>query len=567
MMRKVLVYTLIVAGLAFCCPAFADSDFTLGADISWLTEMESKGNKLYNYNGEERETTALMKEMGLNAVRLRVWVNPSEHGNWCNKEDLLVKAKRANDLGMSVMVDFHYSDWWADPAKQNIPAEWAKHKYKQLLVDVAEHTKEVLNLLKENGITPKWVQVGNETSNGFLWPVGQLDQNPKQYAGLFKSGYEAVKSVFPESIVLVHLDNGYKNSLYNYNLDALRDNGAKWDMIGMSLYPYWARKGGNTLSAMSLFAECINNIKAVKEKYGTDVMIVETGFEVNEQEPWVMESGRTQLAELIRLCKTATNGYCKGVFYWEPTCKPTHYKLGAFTKAGHPTAIMRAFTTSVLDESLNIQPGMRKAICYDRPRIKMETTAGTIVIELYNETPQHRDNYMKLAKSGVMKGMLMHRVMKNFMIQMGDPESKEAPKTSASAPAPALGGHSVTAENGEEYTIPAEFTLPIHFHKRGAISAGRTDESKNPELRSSSSQFFITYGRWPTARIAGSDAEPLPYYMEEMHAGVPYLDGSYSVFGEIIQGMDVVEKIQNMPTDSNDRPLDDVRIINFELAE
>ncbi|MBQ0074457.1 MAG: glycosyl hydrolase 53 family protein [Prevotella sp.] len=559
------IFTLLLSLMSLA--AWAQEEFSLGADISWCTEQESRGNKCYNYNGEEREATALMKEMGLNAIRLRVWVDPSEHGNWCNKEDVLVKALRAKALNMDVMIDFHYSDWWADPAKQNIPAAWAKHKYKQLLVDVAEHTKEVLQLLKDNGVEPKWVQVGNETANGFLWPVGQLDTNPKQYAGLFNAGYEAVKAIFPDTKVLVHLDRGHRNELYNHNLDALKENGAKWDMIGMSLYPYWVNKDGANIPAMKIINDCIKNINAVAKKYGTDVMIVETGFEVNEEEPWIMECGRTQLEQVLRLCRTSTNGHCKGVFYWEPTCKPTHYKLGAFTKSGHPTAIMRAFTTTAMDETLNINADARGNIIYDRPRIVMETTAGKIVMELYNETPKHRDNYIKLAKSGVMKDMLIHRVMKNFMIQMGDPASKSAEPTIAGNPAPALGGHSVTNDKGEEYTIPAEFTVPMHFNKRGAISAARADESVNPEKASSSSQFFIVYGRWPTARIAGSNTDPLPYYLEAQHAGVPYLDNEYTVFGEVIQGMDRVEKIQKVNTDSNDRPLDDIKILSFDVVE
>ena len=132
-------------------------EFYKGADISWLTEMESKGHKFYNANGQERECTALMKEYGMNAVRLRVWVDPSKHNNWCNKEDLLVKAKRAKDLDMDIMVNFHYSDWWADPAKQNIPASWRGHTFEEMKKDLAAHTREVLQLLKDNDITPKWV--------------------------------------------------------------------------------------------------------------------------------------------------------------------------------------------------------------------------------------------------------------------------------------------------------------------------------------------------------------------------------------------------------------------------
>ena len=141
--------------LAFCfsttTTAQDKSAFWLGADISGTSGLEKWGIPLYDAQGIPCENTALMKSYGLNAAGYRVWVNPND--GWCNKEDVLVKALRAKQQGMDIMIDFHYSDWWADPAKQNIPAAWAKHKYKQLLVDVANHTKEVLTMLKDNGIT------------------------------------------------------------------------------------------------------------------------------------------------------------------------------------------------------------------------------------------------------------------------------------------------------------------------------------------------------------------------------------------------------------------------------
>lgn len=323
-------------------------DFAKGADISWVTEMEHNGMKFHNADGQETECFRLMKDLGLDAVRLRVWVNPEEHGGWCDKEDLLVKARRAKNLGMDVMVDFHYSDWWADPAKQNIPAAWKSHSYEQMKTDVADHTIEVLQLLKDNQITPKWVQVGNETSNGFLWEMGQADRNPKQYAGLFAAGYEAVKKVFPQSIVIVHLDNGFDNDLYNWNLDILKNNGAKWDMIGMSLYPYWAMDSGKEPSAGKTITDCIANIKKVSEKYDCDVMIVETGMECADDNgklasAAVLAEGKAQLSRILKECRDNTNGRCKGVFYWEPECKPSQYRLGAFTEDGYPTIIMDAF--------------------------------------------------------------------------------------------------------------------------------------------------------------------------------------------------------------------------------
>ena len=340
--------------------------FYKGADISWVTELESKGQKFYNANGQERECTALMKEYGMNAIRLRVWVDPSKHDNWCNKEDVLVKAKRAKALGMEVMIDFHYSDWWADPAKQNIPASWKGHSYEEMKKDLANHTKEVLQFMKDNGITPKWVQVGNETTNGMLWSVqtneqgweikdengntiitesmGHASRNPEQYAGFFKAGYEAVKEIFPNAIVIVHLDNGFDEALYNWNLDILKNNGAEFDMIGMSLYPYWAESFHNKTADQTI-SGCMSNIKKVSAKYGCDVMIVETGMLCADEQgklinASVLEEGYKQLARIIKESKVVV---CKGVFYWEPECKPSQYKLGAFTEDGRPTRIMDAF--------------------------------------------------------------------------------------------------------------------------------------------------------------------------------------------------------------------------------
>ena len=369
-MRRLFIGILAVCAafsyLSCTGEASGEPDFWLGADISWATEYESRGYKFYNADGEERECTELMKELGLNAVRLRVWVDPSAHGGWCSKEDLLVKCQRAEKLGMAILVDFHYSDWWADPAKQNIPASWSGHSYEQMKQDLAAHTVEVLQYLKDNGITPKWIQVGNETRNGFLWSVksnemgwpvhdengntiitesmGHAVHNPEQYAGLFAAGYDACKSVFPESIVMVHLDNGFDRELYDWNLGVLKAGGAKWDMIGMSLYPYWAMDGGFRDDAETTITDCIENIRYVSGKFDCDVMIVETGFLVDESRPEVLEEGRRQLARVIRESMNETGGRCKGVFYWEPECKPSQYKLGAFTEDGRPTVIMDAFS-------------------------------------------------------------------------------------------------------------------------------------------------------------------------------------------------------------------------------
>jgi len=317
-------------------------DFVKGADVGFLTGQEQRGVVFHDRSGQERECLELLRDdYQLSAIRMRVWVNPKNGMN--DKNELLAMALRAKALGMDLMVDFHYADSWADPSQQPIPAAWQGHSYKQMKKDLRAHTVDVLTLLKQNGVTPRWVQVGNETANGLLWPMGHIKDNPKQYAGFIRAGYDAVKEVFPETQVIVHLDRGHKQSLYDWNLDIVKKYGGRWDMIGMSLYPYWARRDHPEIQADSIITDCIRNIRHVSQKYGCDVMIVETGYETDESRPELMEEGRRQLARVVREARTMTDGRCRGVFYWEPQSMPGHYRLGAFDSKAMPTAIMDGF--------------------------------------------------------------------------------------------------------------------------------------------------------------------------------------------------------------------------------
>src|ERR1035437_5958209 len=156
-------------------PIVKVDNFAKGADVSWVTQMEASGKKFYNSAGTEMECMALLKSLGMNSIRLRVWVNPAD--GWCNSQDVLAKALRAKNLGMKIMIDFHYSDSWADPSKQTKPTAWTNLSFNDLKTAVATHTTDVLNLLKTNNITPEWVQVGNETGNGMLWEDGKASSN------------------------------------------------------------------------------------------------------------------------------------------------------------------------------------------------------------------------------------------------------------------------------------------------------------------------------------------------------------------------------------------------------
>lgn len=352
------------------------SQFALGADIGWCTEYEAKGYNFYNSQGQKRECTALMKELGLDAIRIRVWVDPSLHGNWCNLADVLEKAKRAKAHNMDVMIDFHYSDWWADPGQQHKPVSWKGFELPDLKEAVRQHTCEVLNALKQVNVEPKWVQVGNEIRPGLLWDedarlsgasydVRYCDvkgsdnssievQYPANWSNLtsfINIGYEAVKSVFPESVVIVHLDNGWDAGLFNWFFDELKKHGGKWDMIGMSVYPFWTQLEKPDYSADKILLDCIQNINALSSKYGCDVMVVEIGMECaddqgNLADNSVLQTSRLLLSRFLKLCRTQTQGRCKGVFYWEPECRPSQYRLGAFTEDGRATVIMNAFSES-----------------------------------------------------------------------------------------------------------------------------------------------------------------------------------------------------------------------------
>lgn len=316
-------------------PTDTDSTFVKGADISWLTEMEASGKKFYSKSGKETECTALIKSLGMNTIRLRVWVNPAN--KWCNSEDLLIKAKRAKDLGMRIMIDFHYSDSWADPSKQNKPSAWASLNIDELKTAVGNHTRDVLGILKQNNINPEWVQVGNETGNGMLWDTGKASVSMAGYAQLNNAGYDAVKEIFPSTKVIIHVQNGYDNGLYRWIFDGLKNNNAKWDVIGLSLYPNWYKTPNDWQSAN---IDCLNNMNDMVSRYGKDVMVVECGMS------WDAGSAaKSFLSDLIVKVKSVANKKGLGVIYWEPEAygQWQGYSLGAFDNSGKPTTALDAF--------------------------------------------------------------------------------------------------------------------------------------------------------------------------------------------------------------------------------
>lgn len=327
-------------------PALAsDPHIWLGGDISGISADEARGRIFLDSSGFAADPFQLMKDFGMNSVRLRVWVNPAD--GFCSPSDVAEMARRANDLGMPVMVDFHYSDWWADPGKQNPPAEWVGMGLEETAAALADHTRATLELLKAQDIDVKWVQIGNETTHGFLWPMARFEDNPEAYAYLTKKGAEAAKSVYPDTKIIIHLDNGFDAELYDRVFDSLKANGATWDIIGMSVYPYWAMEGGFRPDAESTLNDAIANIRRLKKKYGTDVMITEVG--VDARDP---EAGYDFMVRMFDEVLDNTDGACTGVFYWAPEINAdSPYHLGAFDH-DRPTKIMESFRYAAIKAAM-----------------------------------------------------------------------------------------------------------------------------------------------------------------------------------------------------------------------
>jgi arabinogalactan endo-1,4-beta-galactosidase len=308
-----------------------NTGFAKGADISWITEMEANGYAFYNRDGKQEDCYQVMKDEGMNAIRLRAWVNPT--AGWCNTADVVAKAKRAKAAGMRIMIDFHYSDWWADPGKQNKPAAWTSLNFNDLKNALSDYTKHVMDTLKSNGIIPDWVQVGNETNDGMLWEDGRASTNMGNFAALVTAGYDAIKSISDTTKVIVHISNGFDNTLFRWIFDGLKNNGAKWDIIGMSLYP-------SSTNWSTLNAQCLANMNDMVSRYKTPVVICEVGM------PWTDSVAcKSFLTDIITKTRSVADNNGLGVFYWEPECYNNwqSYTLGAFDNGGKPTVALDAF--------------------------------------------------------------------------------------------------------------------------------------------------------------------------------------------------------------------------------
>ncbi|MEI9905617.1 MAG: glycosyl hydrolase 53 family protein [Asticcacaulis sp.] len=333
-----LFHSVILAAAMSAATAHAQTvDYAYGADVGWVTQEEKEGVVFKDAAGQAADPFQLLKETGINAIRLRVWVDPKD--GWNGKADTLAKCRRAAALGQKIMIDFHYSDNWADPGKQFKPAAWANDSVDQLKKDVYDHTAETLSYLKANGIDVAWVQVGNEITNGLLWPDGRTDQ-PDNLAAFTNSGYDAVKSVYPDAKVVIHIDNGWDDVQARTWFDRFFQNGGRADIIGLSYYPYWSKVKDWHL-ANPMLSDTMGDIVS---RYHKPVMVVEIGYAWDQP-----DEAKAMISDVIARNKALNNlgvgDMGQGVFYWEPDGDPnwSHYPLSAMNANDQFTAAMDAF--------------------------------------------------------------------------------------------------------------------------------------------------------------------------------------------------------------------------------
>jgi arabinogalactan endo-1,4-beta-galactosidase len=310
--------------------------FAKGADVSWLPQMEATGYRFYDTDGKEKDCLQLLKERGMNTIRLRVFVNPSQDkaSGHCSKEETVAMALRAQKAKMRIMIDFHYSDTWADPAKQAKSAAWANLSFDALQNKVYEHTFDVLTALKKAGVTPEWVQVGNEIPGGMLWPDGSTN-NWAQLAQLLNKGYEATKAVNAKIKVIVHVDEGNNNEKFRWFFDKATEYQVKYDVIGLSYYPFWIKKDYS-----ETIADLQKNLNDMVSRYQKEVMVVEVGG-VDEQ----VQNTKELLAATIKAVRAVPNNKGLGVLYWEPQGAKSWsgYGLSAWQPDGKPSPALDAF--------------------------------------------------------------------------------------------------------------------------------------------------------------------------------------------------------------------------------
>jgi arabinogalactan endo-1,4-beta-galactosidase len=294
----------------------------LGADVSSVQRSLDLGASYYDPSGAKKDPLDILKAAGVNYIRLRIWNNPASGYN--NESKVLAYAKTVKSKGLKLLVDFHYSDTWADPGDQNKPAAWSGHNISQLQTDVYNYTYGVCNSLKAQGTTPDAVQIGNEINSGMLFSDGQVVNNSfTNLSLLLKQGYNAIKACNSGTQVFIHTADANSDTNARWFYDGIKGQGVSWDVTALSYYCFWHGSMSNMTSVVS----------DMKSRYGKPVVVVETAYpftSANADSTANQVSGSSpcsgyaatwqgQASNFTDVQNAARSGGASGVFYWEPT--------------------------------------------------------------------------------------------------------------------------------------------------------------------------------------------------------------------------------------------------------
>ena len=331
------------ASAAYTISSTTATATVVGADVGWLTQLESMGYTWTDTTGASGSALQILKNHGINTIRIRTFVNPTITtgvlgvGN-LDQAGSIALAKTASAMGFKIMIDFHYSDTWADPDHQTTPAAWTNDTYSELQTDVYNYTYNFMTALVAAGVTPQYVQVGNEINTGLLWPIGSVGSTTTNgndfthIAGLINSGYNAVKAVSSTSQVVIHIAGISNLSDFEWFFDGLKAAGANFDVIGASYYD-----GPSNITTVAA------NLKTLAARYSKPVLICEIGYSYSDP-----TDAYTDVQGAIQAMNAVPSDMGLGVIYWEPEApddaSTDNYTMGAVTEG---SGKVLQFTTAI----------------------------------------------------------------------------------------------------------------------------------------------------------------------------------------------------------------------------
>jgi arabinogalactan endo-1,4-beta-galactosidase len=318
------------------CPALA-----LGADVSFLAQAESQGT-VFKDQGTAAPGLLILRKHGYGWVRLRIFNHPTTLPN--DLTYTIAEAKQAKALGYGLLLDFHYSDDWADPSHETTPVAWQKLKHKDLVAAVFTFTRDTIAAFRDANVMPDMVQVGNEVTSGMLWPDGKLPDNWDNFADLLKAGIRGVaegSGTARKPKIMIHIDQGGNTETTQWFFSHVLSEQVPFDVIGQSYYPWW-QGSLNDLKA---------NLAFMATQYRKPIVVVETAYSWRADNyprkpgpyPETPEGQRDFLQALARVVAATPNGLGKGLFWWEPAVRGPLARRGLFDDDGNSLPALNVF--------------------------------------------------------------------------------------------------------------------------------------------------------------------------------------------------------------------------------